>query len=1391
MKKLHKRLLALLLAAVVLASGVQALAEDADTLSIRTADDLVKLAESCALDTWSQGKTVELLADISLDGVDFAPIPTFGGVFLGNGHTISGLSLSGKYSHAGLFAEIQESGRVKNLTVSGTLNISGSCEAAGGIAGVNRGAIISCSFSGSVSGSVNTGAIAGQNSQTGSIQNCRTAGSVAGSRSTGGIAGSNLGLIANGVNASYVNTVSSDATFSVQDISVDVSFDLSKLSTQDTAVAATDTGGIAGYSSGILRSCSNEGVVGYPHVGYNVGGVAGRSCGYVASCSNRGEVYGRKDVGGIIGQMEPYLELNVENSTLAKMEQQLLELSDLIDKTADDAQGGAGGISSRLNKMSGYVGNAINEAGDISVSIGGSGQIDGEANGDAGLNVDVSIPPLDVDIDGSHSENGSVSGSVEIIATPDLSGLTAAINGIGSQLSLLNGAVSGAAGTVADDIRAINEKFNELSETMFDAIFTIGSADGDILSDTSAVDIELVRLGKVTGCQNDADVSGDINIGGIAGTMAIEYEYDPEDDIASNLSAEYKREYEMKAILTSCENTGSVDARRSCAGGVAGRQDLGIITSCRGFGDVTSESGSYSGGVVGLTSATVRSCWAKCTVSGAKYTGGIVGSGVSEALTGSGSTVAGCVSMVDIRDAQQYYGAVSGADAGEYLENLFVSDTLAGIDGRSYSGRAEPVSYNDMLALDGVPDAMKTFSLRFVADDVTVSSLRFAYGDSFGEDTFPEIPEKDGCYAEWDTTELSDLHFDTVVTAVYHTNVTAVASAETRDDGRAVLFAEGSFDDTALVHATAEDASGEALLDSLEVSSQALPWYARLFSPVHGGIVEQRHITLPDDGAAAHTVHYLPPEIRIGELDMYVLRSGSWERIDTEAFGSYVSFDIDGTEADIAAVSIIPARWIWCAGGALLLICILILVIALNGHRKRKAKRAAAKAAEAPEGEAEPAAAEKKPRKKGHFLLLLLPLLAALAAAGVLLVPRVCERIAPYRALDALTRETVLSMNVSVSASHDGDTETLNVPVAVKTVDSRRIARTEIEGVPLYFSENKLILENGTAYSLGDTLPDYAQLLPDIAALCREAEFSADGEHETVELTGSDAAMLLTYLAPETAQRASVTDDARVSLTLSDGAVKSLSVSAAGQLTDGAPFTLDAVIDGITASADFEIPEAVSRAAAKGSTGDLTEVTGDLINVISAWHELQNRESAAAELTVSAHGGPLVLRTAFDLAAWQSGDGRVHGVGKSGLWLYTDGTTVVTASGKRLSSGDMLTESAAKLPEALYLACLNGDVTAAKHADGSAVYTLMLSGSDAAELAELLAPDMGSLDSSFAYGTAKLTVSNGKIVSLALSCTGTVKVAFTEAPLTVSAEIALGDESAGELPGAVTDALDI
>lgn len=75
-----------------LAAPAALAAEGGDTVFVRTAEDLVQLAENCTLDSWSQGRIVRLEADIDLSGTDFTPIPTFGGTFEGQGHTISGLS---------------------------------------------------------------------------------------------------------------------------------------------------------------------------------------------------------------------------------------------------------------------------------------------------------------------------------------------------------------------------------------------------------------------------------------------------------------------------------------------------------------------------------------------------------------------------------------------------------------------------------------------------------------------------------------------------------------------------------------------------------------------------------------------------------------------------------------------------------------------------------------------------------------------------------------------------------------------------------------------------------------------------------------------------------------------------------------------------------------------------------------------------------------------------------------------------------------------------------------------------------------------------------------------------------------------------------------------------
>ena len=283
---------------------MQAFADGDGAIHIKSAEDLRSLAHSCTLDSWSRGKTVVLDNDIVLESDDALPIPTFGGTFRGNGHTISGLSITQSVSPAGLFGVLQKDAVIKNLNVEGTVTPSGDSENIGGIVGENHGTIESCTFNGSVSGKRSVGGIAGRNLATGIVRACEASGAIFGQSMTGGIVGENLGSIVSCRGRAYVNIESTDPSIDLSDLSLDFSLDLASLSRLDTLNIATDTGGIAGRSSGMILTSVNTGTIGYEHIGYNVGGIVGRTDGLVSGCVNQGRVLGRKDVGGIAGQAD-------------------------------------------------------------------------------------------------------------------------------------------------------------------------------------------------------------------------------------------------------------------------------------------------------------------------------------------------------------------------------------------------------------------------------------------------------------------------------------------------------------------------------------------------------------------------------------------------------------------------------------------------------------------------------------------------------------------------------------------------------------------------------------------------------------------------------------------------------------------------------------------------------------------------------------------------------------------------------------------------------------------------------------------------------------------------------------------------------------------------------
>lgn len=225
-----------------------------------------------------------LTTDIALSTADGAagnwyPIGndknSYKGTFDGQNHRVTGMVIRGEKNEQGFFGNIDGKGTVKNLKISGDINVTGDSLSTGGIAGYLEGKIIYCEYSGSVSGGMYVGGITGQTGLNAKVTECRNTASVAGTQSIGGI----TGAVSYGTISKCINTGS--------------------VGTEDKSQQA---GGIVGLMSNyaVVEGCYNTGTV----IGKkNLGGLAGEAtvCAVPQGCYNIGSVASGINTGGSVG----------------------------------------------------------------------------------------------------------------------------------------------------------------------------------------------------------------------------------------------------------------------------------------------------------------------------------------------------------------------------------------------------------------------------------------------------------------------------------------------------------------------------------------------------------------------------------------------------------------------------------------------------------------------------------------------------------------------------------------------------------------------------------------------------------------------------------------------------------------------------------------------------------------------------------------------------------------------------------------------------------------------------------------------------------------------------------------------------------------------------------
>lgn len=210
-----------------------------------------------------------LTKDIDLGDEPWTPIGQYArnaykGVFDGQGYTIKRLKITGSTSnHYGLFGVVG-SGTVRNLTVEGTVTVTGSTNAYStyGIAGIV--------------GAMNDGT-------TGTVENCVNKATISGTQNVGGI----VGYISSGYTAGK-RVIQNCANYG------------------DISSTGNDAGGIVGNVSGAvtIQNCYNHGTISGGN--WRAGGIVSflsSSCGKVLNCYTIGKATAKKgDFAQVVGK---------------------------------------------------------------------------------------------------------------------------------------------------------------------------------------------------------------------------------------------------------------------------------------------------------------------------------------------------------------------------------------------------------------------------------------------------------------------------------------------------------------------------------------------------------------------------------------------------------------------------------------------------------------------------------------------------------------------------------------------------------------------------------------------------------------------------------------------------------------------------------------------------------------------------------------------------------------------------------------------------------------------------------------------------------------------------------------------------------------------------------
>ena len=610
----------------------------------------------------------------------------FTGTFNGNGHTVSGYTITATANDAGFIGGLGSGGIVENLGVAGTVT-GGSFDNIGGVVGENSGTVESSWNTGSVGGGTgfNIGGVVGRNFY-GTVETSYNTGNIgasgSGSFNVGGVVGDNL----HGT--------------------VEDSYNTGSVSGAITGSGTNDVGGVVGNNADTLENSYNTGSV---NGNNSVGGVAGCNQNTLATSYNTGNVSGTgAKIGGVVG-----IDVNLQSTLATSYNTGNVNGSNSVGGVVG---GNFGTVEDSWNKgnvrgsydIGGVVGKNFSTV-EYSYNTGSISGTDFNLGGVVGENSGT----------GSTVETSWNTGSISSGSASYLGGVVG-FNDCGTVESSWNtGNITGGSGSYIGGIVGENQGTGSTVESSWNT--------GNINGESGAYIGGIVGDNQGTGSTvetsyNTGSVSGTNDVGGVAGGNSntgstVETSYNTGSVIGTdNIGGVVG--YNGGTVKTSY-NTGSVSGSDSIGGIAGGNYDT--VESSYNTGNVSGTNDV--GGVVGGNFGTVQDAYYNHSLDtgaaiGAGTTTGTNVAGISTTNFGTSGSFAGMGTFNTFSSgaftssaaiAPWFIGTVypnggtTGISAPILVADLPV-DTVTGSSGSSvYNGQSVATSYTQNLTLGGLP----------------------------------------------------------------------------------------------------------------------------------------------------------------------------------------------------------------------------------------------------------------------------------------------------------------------------------------------------------------------------------------------------------------------------------------------------------------------------------------------------------------------------------------------------------------------------------------------------------------------------------------------------------------------------------------------------------------